>query len=140
MNAMHNHFSRNIACCCILLAIAGCGGTEAEPPPPTFVVTGRVLDRDGQPLTGGIIQFVSKRDGTLNMSSIINPDGTFELTTIAGNENLAGAIEGPCQVMVTLPIVGGQPPEIIILPKEYEIGTSTNEFEIRLATMYKIVR
>jgi len=132
MNAIHTLPFKNILCYCILLAVVGCGGTEAEPPPPTFVVTGKVIDRDGQPLTGGIIQFVSKRDGTLNMSSIIQPDGTFELTTIAGNENLAGAIEGPCQVMVTRPIVGGQPPEIIILSKDYEIGTSANEFEIKL--------
>ena len=109
----------------------GCTGVEVVHP-PTYEVTGRVTYRDGQPLGGGIIQFISQNDPTLNMSSITAADGAFRLTTIQGNDNLSGAIEGPCQVLVTLPIVDGQPPRVIVLPKSREIAAAPNQFQIRL--------
>jgi len=118
-----------------VLSAGGCGGSSTPaPPPPTYAVTGTVLYQGGQPLPGGIIQFLSKRDPTLNMSSIIQPDGSFKLVTIHLNDNLQGAIEGECQVMVTLPI-GATPdprPEIILLPTPYHIGREQNHFVIQL--------
>ena len=112
-------------------AAAGCG-EEPPPPPDTFGVTGQVTYSDGQPLGGGIIQFISKSDPALNMSSMIAEDGSFQLVTIHVNQNLAGAIEGPCEVLVTLPIVGGETPVVIVLREPYEIDSQENHFVIQL--------
>ncbi len=112
--------------------LAGCGKEDLPPPPDTYGVTGQVIYRDGQPLKGGIIQFIPQSDPALNMSSIIADDGSFELVTIHSNQNLAGAIEGPCEVLVTLPIVGGETPEVIVLREPYEIDSQENHFVIQL--------
>jgi len=114
-----------------VLSAGGCG--DSSPAPPlTWRVAGTVLDEDGRPLDGGIIQFLSQRDPTLNMSSVIQPDGSFELQTIHGNENLHGAIKGPCQVMVTPPIVAVEVPEVIVLSETYHIAEDENHFVIQL--------
>lgn len=116
-----------------LLIIAGCGGPEIVHP-TTHAVQGQVVYRGGQPLAGGIIQFISQHDPSLNMSAMIGVQGDFELVTLHANKNLPGAIEGPCQVLVTLPIVGGQPPQVIVLPTPLEIESIDNNFQIQLET------
>jgi hypothetical protein len=111
--------------------LSGC--RESEPPaPPTFAATGIVTWKNGTPLNGGIIQFVSQRDPTLNMSSPIGGDGRFALQTIVGNRNLAGAIEGPCQVLVTLPFAGVAEPTVVVLPQAHEITPQANDIKIVL--------
>ena len=114
-----------------VVAFIGCGSAEA-PPPETYVATGHVLGRDGQPLTGGIIQFIHQQQAALTTSAMIEEDGTFQLTTIHGNQNLAGAIEGEFQVLVTLPIVAGQVPQTVTLPEPVAISPSENRLVIYL--------
>lgn len=118
----------------LLIAVGACSGCgESTPPaPPTYAATGVVTWKNGTPLSGGIIQFVSQRDSTLNMSSPIGSNGRFALQTIVGNSNLPGAIEGPCQVLVTLPFAGVAEPTVIVLPQPYEITPQANEINIAL--------
>ena len=123
-----NHALRVASMLLVALA-AGC----SEPPPPitTHAVTGRVTYKNGQPMAGGIVEFRSQRDQTLNMSAFTEDDGTFNLVTIVNNQNAAGAIEGPFRVSVTLPIV--EPiPTTIDLSEPYVVETGDNHFEIQL--------
>jgi hypothetical protein len=111
--------------------LAGCGQTISTPP-PTYSVTGRVLGRDGQPLSGGVVQFVSKEQPTLNMSASISAEGNFKLQTLHENQNVAGAIQGPCEVLITLLFQAGEIPEVIVLSETFNIDTKANHFEIKL--------
>ena len=114
----------------LLTALAsGC----SEPPPPiaTHAVTGRITYKNGEPMAGGIVEFRSKHDQTLNMSAFTEEDGSFSLVTIYKNQNVSGAIEGPCQVTITLPIV--EPiPTSFELPDPYVVEAGDNHFEIQL--------
>ncbi len=125
--------SAAVSCAAVLLIahILGCADPQS-PPPPTFSVTGEVIGSDGEPLPGGIIQFISRADPARNMSSMIKYDGTFDLVTMHGNQNLAGAIEGPCTVLVTLPIVGGDVPQTITLPEPLVIEPHENHLVVDL--------
>ena len=119
----------------VSLAMVVCAGGCGEPPKPvpeTHPVTGTVLRENEQPLAGGIIQFISSENPNLNMSAMIEPDGTFELCTLHVNENLPGAIAGVAEVTVMLPIQGGKPPKFLILPEPYEIRAGKNHFTIHL--------
>ena len=66
------------------------------------------------------------------MSSPIGNDGRFALQTIVGNTNLSGEIDGPCQVLVTLPFVGVTEPTVIVLPQPYDITPQANDIKIVL--------
>jgi hypothetical protein len=114
-----------------VILTSGCTN-NASAPPPTFSVTGKVFDANEKPLTGGIIQFISQENPTLNMSAMIAADGTYELTTIHGNENLPGAIAGKCQVLVTPPFSGGEVPQTITLPEPVTVGPRINAIDIHL--------
>jgi hypothetical protein len=59
-------------------------------------------------------------------------DGTFQLQTIHQNESLEGAIEGPCEVLVTLPFQEGQIPDVLVLKETYTIQPKDNYFDIRV--------
>lgn len=120
----------------LVLAVAlggGCRRQSGPKPPPTFSVTGVVRYPDGRPLRGGIIEFLSEANPTLNMSSVIHQDGSFDLTTSFANRNLAGAVEGSCQVLVTLPIAKGALPQILLLRKRYHVRPERNYFVVDAA-------
>lgn len=115
----------------LLMLLVGC----QKPAPPaieTHAVTGTVTFKDGSPLSGGTIQFMSVADSTLNMSATTGPDGSFTLQTVHGNQNLQGAIAGPCQVMLVYPQSGTPIPNIVTLPRPYEVRPEQNNFEIKL--------
>ncbi|HEY8505119.1 MAG TPA: hypothetical protein VIL46_11095 [Gemmataceae bacterium] len=85
------------------LLAAGCG--PAEELPPTYVVKGKVVFKNGKPMQGGVITFVSVTDPELRGYGQIGPDGTFTLNTIAHTSkgrghNLAGAVEGEFEVTI----------------------------------------
>lgn len=111
-------------------ALLGCG--KPEPPPvATFKTTGRVTYNNGDPVAGAIVQFISAKNSSLNMSAQTDADGTFVLVTLFGNENLDGAIEGRCNAMITLPITSPIP-QTIAMPKPYDITMGDNHFDIQL--------
>ena len=111
--------------------LAGCSGSDT-PDLDTYQVTGKISYRSGEPVSGGTIEFQSLSDQTLNMSSAIESDGSFALMTIYENQNLSGAIAGPCQVMLTLPMPNTPIPALIVLPQPYQVDPTTNHFEISL--------
>jgi len=113
-----------------LLLLAGC----QEPPPTleTHAATGTVTYRNGAPVQAGLIDFRSKRDQRLSMSADIREDGSFELTTLHENQNLQGAVEGPCGVIVTIFVPGNPIPLILDLPDTYDVKPGDNEFHIEL--------
>ncbi len=109
----------------------GCGG----PKPPaikTYNTTGTVTYKDGSPASKCIIQFAPESDPGLNISAISEDDGSFELITLHENDNLPGAVAGPCRVTITLPIVTPIP-KTLTLKEKYEISEDDNHFEIKLA-------
>jgi len=111
----------------------GCGGGEkGPPPPPTFSVTGEVRYEDGQPAGKILVQFVSQRDPSLNMSSVTADDGTFTLTTSHGNQALSGAIEGPCRVLLTPPFPTTGIPQTTQLPDVYQVKAEANRFVLKI--------
>lgn len=117
----------------IVATLVGC--SKPKPPPvATFKTTGVVTYKDGTVAPRCIVQFAPESEPGLNISAITEEDGSFELTTLYGNDNLVGAVAGPCSVMVTLPIVGPIP-KTLKLKKTYEITEGDNHFEIKLTVM-----
>lgn len=116
------------------LLLGLCLGCQSEPPSTlkTYTSKGMVKFKDNVPLKGGLIQFMSEANESLNISALIQPDGSFELKTLDGNHNLAGSVQGKCQVMVTLPIVSADPPTIFRLNETVEVKPEDNQFEIIL--------
>ena len=54
-------YLRVAVCSCVLLSLAGCG--KSEPPLGKLVpVQGKITLADGQPLTGGYVEFVPIRE------------------------------------------------------------------------------
>jgi hypothetical protein len=76
-------------------ALTGCGG-EGPYTGSLYPVKGQVLLADGQPLTGGTIQFIPKLGG-LRASGTIESDGTFSLKSIGSRE---GAAPGEYKVRI----------------------------------------
>ena len=80
-------------------ALAGCGGSEEELP-PTYGVTGTVLSADGQPASGGMIEFRTTEGKPVSAIGLIQPDGSFTLSTLVASTKVTGAVAGRHQVIV----------------------------------------
>ncbi len=92
----------------ILLLAPGCAN---EPLPTTYAVKGKVVFKNGKPMQGGMITFMSVADPELRGYGQIAKDGTFTLGTIAHtskgkSHNLDGVVEGDFHVNI-MPGVGG---------------------------------
>jgi hypothetical protein len=86
----------------VLLLVSGCAKEEM---PKTYPVKGKVVLKNGKPLTGGFITFTSVTNPELRGYGEIAKDGTFTLDTIAltsraRSERLAGAVEGEFHVNI----------------------------------------
>jgi hypothetical protein len=90
----------------ILLAHLGACGSKELPPPQTFQAKGKVVFKDGPPLSGGMVELRGKNDPALASQGHIQPDGTFSLTTLHGvkTTNLIGALPGEYKVTVIPPM------------------------------------
>ena len=97
--------ARGIAVAIVLAAIAiGCR-TEVpkEEPPDTVPVTGKVVDRKGHPLVGGVVEFRAVDGKPWTTMAITAGDGTFTLETMVTGEKVPGAVVGEHRVSVTPP-------------------------------------
>jgi hypothetical protein len=117
----------------ILVAVPGCGPDEELP--KTYIVTGKVVLKNGKPLKGGFITFTSVTSDEQRAYGDIKEDGTFKLDTVAltsraRSEKLAGAVEGEFKVTIRPggsvddgtggpPVGGGRP--AFTLKKKYKI-------------------
>jgi FtsP/CotA-like multicopper oxidase with cupredoxin domain len=115
---------------------SGCGDSD-EDLPTTHRVTGTVVAADGQPISGGLIEFRTTIGESLSATGRIQPDGSFSLTTMVGNGKLPGAVAGPHQVTVMPPLPDSddvQPvAEPITLPDTFEVKPDdTNDFTVDL--------
>jgi hypothetical protein len=91
--------------------VAGCGGPKFNitPPPKVYPVKGKVLLANGEPVSGGIINFHPKTTLGSEASGEIGPDGSFQLTTIVKND---GALPGSYTVSVDPYFKGGRPSKV----------------------------
>ena len=114
----------------VFLLIPGCSKEEL---PKTYVVKGKCVMKNGKPLKGGFITFMSVADPELRGYGSIEKDGTFTLDTVALRSNstsemLPGAVEGEFKVNIRPdggsmdggPEVGGGMPAFT-LKKTYKI-------------------
>jgi hypothetical protein len=81
-----------------LFSNAGCRKPPETPLPKTYPVTGRIVDREGNQLKTGSIQFESIVDVKTQALGKVEPDGSFTMTTVVGEAMVPGAIEGPHKV------------------------------------------
>ncbi len=86
----------------LVLVAAGCGGGAL---PRTFPAGGKVIHKNGKPLTGGSVEFTTVADPLLRVVGTIGSDGTFTLSTVKDNAKADGAPAGEYRVMVQPPLV-----------------------------------
>ncbi len=114
----------------VLLLSPGCSKEEL---PKTYIVKGTCVMKNGKPLKGGFITFMSVADPELRGYGSIEKDGSFTLDTVAlrsnaSSEMLPGAVEGEFRVNIRPgagstdggPEVGGGKPAFT-LKKTYKI-------------------
>jgi hypothetical protein len=79
----------------LLAAAAGCGSR------PTYPVRGKVVFKDGTPLTSGLVRFrPAEANLQVTARGDIQKDGTFQLGTYHEDD---GAVPGKYQVAITPP-------------------------------------
>ncbi len=89
------------------LTLAGlflAGGCTSKAVPITYPVTGKVVFADGTPLTGGLVQFKSEANADVTTTGVIQPDGSFTLSSTVGQEQVTGAVEGPHTALILPPL------------------------------------
>ena len=121
------------ACLLIAAFAAGCGTTPVAPPPVTHPVKGRLLDKAGQPVTGGALQIVSSNDIPVSAMGEVRPDGTFELAVLSkSGQKLAGAEAGQYKATYIPVMSAAQTEAPIDLPQPITIEARENVLELRL--------
>jgi hypothetical protein len=81
------------------LFASGCGGSNASPVPTTHPAKGKLLDKAGQPVKEGSIEFVSTGATSSRATSDVAADGSFSLSLMtADGKKYAGAEEGEYRV------------------------------------------
>ena len=78
---------------------AGCGESRPDVGVPTYPVQGKVALANGDPLTSGIVYFVSDDEKSPPVSGTVNPDGSFTMMT---DGVAAGAPAGEYKVRVQI--------------------------------------
>jgi hypothetical protein len=127
---------RRLVCALLLLLIAGCRGNTA-----LFPVSGKISQKDGTPVSGGIVIFESVAQ-KVSARGEIRSDGSFQLGTHGNND---GAAEGEYKVVIApppLPEEGKRPRSPISqkyqslesTPLKFTVSKDgrTNKFEIVL--------
>jgi hypothetical protein len=120
---MDNATRLHLTACLGLLAVlaAGCQTARTQP------VTGKVVFKDGAPLTGGWVMLEPvDRSKTQGARGEIQKDGSFCLGTY---EAADGAIEGAHRVAILPPPppVGANPKASLIHPRFQSVNTSNLE-------------
>jgi hypothetical protein len=122
----------------IALCAMGCGaeGPPATPAPTLYAVTGKVLNSEGEPYPGGMIQLISVENAEWTTMGQIKEDGSFTLQTMHDGRMVDGAIAGEHSVTI-IPLMGDQTqtdvPEPIVLKESVSVdATESNSLEVRL--------
>ncbi len=115
----------SVAASLVLLGLSGCGNSNAGEDVTTFAVKGKVLLPDGKPLTEGTVTFVPQGEQGRQAVGTIQPDGSFQMTTIDPNDGVA---EGTYNVRIasTLSIPGARSNQSRpLVPTHYQDETSS---------------
>ena len=117
-----------------MLVMAGCSASSSSLPPDTHPVIGKLLDKSGQPITKGMLEF-SMLQGTLPKTSTaeLNVDGTFSLSTFnTAGVRFSGAEPGEYRVTY-YPLMSAAQSEVpITLRKSQRVEAKANELTLRL--------
>jgi hypothetical protein len=108
----------------LLIGVSGCRG------PRLYPVRGKVVYKDGSPLSGGMVVFeTAEGDAKVSAVGPIRADGTFELGTYRARD---GALAGKYRVLVEPPLPPKleerNPPPPPIHPRFRKFDTSQLEF------------
>lgn len=113
------------------LHATGCAAkTPSIPPPKTYAVTGKIVTRDGKPVTGGMVQFESKTDNRLSVTSEIKPDGTFALISRLDGQEFPGATAGEYQVTLFPAMSASQTAAPQVLPQKFTVEAKVNSLTL----------
>jgi len=116
-----------------MLFLAGCSGASSHLP-ATYPVVGQVVDSGGRPLTGGTVEFETKRAVDLTVLGVIQPDGTFVVKTFRDEAEVSGAPEGDYRITITLPPGPDNAASLpVTLARPYRVEPKENSFPLRLA-------
>ncbi|MBI1900116.1 MAG: hypothetical protein HYS13_03235 [Planctomycetia bacterium] len=128
-----------VAGCLVAAAFtAGCGGSgSSQQTVATVAAGGKVLNADGQPMTGGMVEFHPSSGTGESPKGVIGSDGTFKLRTLSGKEGVDGAPAGTYTCIVTPGYTGDQTtqeaPDAIEISGTFTVNaTGPNEFTIQL--------
>ncbi|MDG3006880.1 hypothetical protein [Paludisphaera mucosa] len=91
--------ARWLTAAALAAAAAGCGESRPEVGVATYPVQGKVVLANGQPLTSGVVVFVSGGSTTPPVSGVLGPDGSFVLMT---DGVVAGAPAGEYKVRLEI--------------------------------------
>lgn len=117
-----------------LLLATGCSSRPATNAPATHPVTGKLLDKAGQPVTTGMLEFsMLQNDVPKTATAELQSDGTFSLTTMnAEGAKFTGAEPGEYRVTY-YPLMSAAQTEVpIILPKSQRVEAQPNELHLQL--------
>lgn len=91
----------------VLIATAGCGNGKKARLDATYPVHGKVVFRNGTPITAGVVCFQSQEDRGVSATGTIGPDGSFVLSSFIAGARAPGALPGKHRVIITPPLNPG---------------------------------
>lgn len=115
----------------LIISFAGCGGESAGSKVKTIPLTGRVLQVNGKPLNGGMVDMRDVNVPTNAATGVIGEDGEFKLATIVGNDRVEGIPPGEYQVVIMLDTTSQETPPAI-LKKKYTVKEGDTELILQL--------
>jgi hypothetical protein len=117
----------------LVLALGLAAGCTPKAQLPKLVpVRGKVVFRDGGPLTGGTIQFQSQQRLDVVASSVIGADGSFELSSFISGARAPGAVPGLHRVIIEPPFAKGSQSAPTIPPQEITVTEGENSLTITI--------
>lgn len=119
--------NRIVIACAILAFQIGCSQGPTTPLPETYKVTGKVVDKTGQPLTYGSVEFTSLVEVKTQAVGRLQSDGTFSLHTYVDSSAVPGAIEGAHDVVFH---PGIREQETFRFKGPFKVGPGENHFEL----------
>jgi hypothetical protein len=84
------------------VCVAGCQGGNERPEPKTYPVRGKVVYKDGTPVTPGRVEVQTTEDVYHTTIGLLESNGSFSLYTLSNNKRYEGAQAGTHQAFVTV--------------------------------------
>jgi hypothetical protein len=116
----------------VLATVLGCQSKPAVELPKTYPVKGKVTRQSGEVIVKGAVQFRPLGNTSVSAIGEIQPDGSYALQTIVGNEIIAGAVVGEHEVTVIPQIEGNHARDAILMPKPYSVGPQENDIPLTI--------